>query len=315
MQEYAEDMYKAYLHGIKNLLDQGILKKVASGKTKHLYIEQGNIDRDNSSGNAIMYCTDDISAGNGAKKDVMPGKAESVIQTTYNIFSFLESKGIPTSLVSADLKANPNALVVRNTKMIPLEVVYRNLAWGSYLKRNLTANKGDKIDVFELFLKTNNNNWNGVIVREDDPYIIVYPDEWSIVDPTRPSIQYFEMLPLLSDAKLQSIESMTRHINQALKQEFDKFGIDLIDFKVEYGYDPNTGAIILSDEFSPDNMRLFHKASGEQKDKDAFRDGSKSLENLAKDYEAIAAITAKFGKNIKKHQFNSNLMWKYKKRS
>ncbi|MEA3387268.1 MAG: phosphoribosylaminoimidazolesuccinocarboxamide synthase [Patescibacteria group bacterium] len=293
---YADEIYPGYLHGVENLVNQGILKSIASGKTKHLYIEQGNIDRANESGNAIMYSTDDISAGNGAKKDVMIGKAASVIKTTYNIFSFLEQNGIPTSLVNANLDVNPNALIVRNTEMIPLEVVYRNLAWGSYLKRNISSNKGDEINVFELFLKTNDNNWKGVIVKEDDPFIKVYDDEWQVVDPTRPTIQYFMMQPLLSEAKLQSIESMTRHINKVLKAEFEKYGIDLIDFKVEYGYDPVTGAIILSDEFSPDNMRLFHKATGEQKDKDAFREGSKSLDNIAKDYKMIETITSHFGK-------------------
>jgi len=299
-QMYADNIYLGYLHGIENLVNQGILKSITSGKTKHLYIEQGNIDRNNDSGNAIMYSTDDITAGNGAKKDIMVGKAASVIKTTYNIFSFLEQNGIPTSLVNANLDVNPNALVVRNTEMIPLEVVYRNLAWGSYLKRNISSKKGDKINVFELFLKTNDNNWRGVIVKEDDPYIKVYDDEWQVVEPTRPTIQYFMMQPLLSEAKLQSIESMTIHINKVLKTEFEKYGIDLIDFKVEYGYDPVTGAIILSDEFSPDNMRLFHKATGEQKDKDAFREGSKSLDNLAKDYKMIETITSHFGKNIQK---------------
>lgn len=301
MQEsYASSVYSTYLTTLDKLIEDGILKVVASGKTKKIYIEQGNIDRDNSSGNAIMYSSDDITAGDGAKKDIMEGKAESVIKTTYNIFSFLERNAIPTSLVDAKLSENPNAIVVRNTQMIPLEVVYRNLAWGSYLKRTMTAVKGDKIDVFEIFLKTSNNNWKGVIVPKDDPYIKVRSDSWEVVDPTDPKKFYFDMIPFLSEAKLQSIESMTKHINKLLKEEFYKYDIDLIDFKVEYGYDPVSGAIILSDEFSPDNMRLFHRTYGEQKDKDAFREGSKDMKNLAQDYKFIADVTSNFGKNIQK---------------
>lgn len=297
--KYTDGLYKGYLPGVKNLLKCGILKAISSGKTKKILIEKGSIDRDNESGDAIMYSTDDITAGDGAKKDIMVGKARSVIKTTYNIFKHLESQGISTSLVAADLKASPNALVVRNTKMIPLEVVFRNLAWGSYLKRNISAKQGDEINVFELFLKTNDKNWKGVIVQQDDPFIKVYDNEWQVVDPTKPTMQYFMMQPIVSKEQLETIEFMTRHINKILKSEFSKYYIDLIDFKVEFGFDPETGKILLSDEFSPDNMRLFHQTTGEQKDKDGFRDGSKSLDNLAKDYQMIAELTSKFKKIIK----------------
>ncbi|MFH1200326.1 MAG: phosphoribosylaminoimidazolesuccinocarboxamide synthase, partial [Candidatus Micrarchaeota archaeon] len=118
---------------------------IASGKTKIIYAHPSDESL------AIMFFKDDITAGDGAKHDLLPGKGRCDWETTRNVFAYLHKAGVPTHMVEAP---EEGYLVVRRMKMIPLECVTRRIATGSLVKR-LPFTEGQRFEplMFELFLK------------------------------------------------------------------------------------------------------------------------------------------------------------------
>src|SRR5471032_959559 len=135
---------------------------VAEGKTKKIHAVKGSSDL------AAIVAKDDITAGDGAKHDIIPDKGRLATATTCNVFRLLKACGLPVAFVEQD---SPISFVAPKCDMLPYEVVVRREAHGSYLKSNPHFTKGQLFPqlVVEFFLKTKDRNWNGKPLVCDDP--------------------------------------------------------------------------------------------------------------------------------------------------
>src|ERR1700693_5510681 len=160
-QEHAVDVKTAEKPATKYPL--GAL--VAEGKTKRIYEVQGG------SGLVTVISKDDITAGDGAKHDIIPDKGKYANATTCNVFRLLKASGLP---VAFEEQTGPNSFLAPLCTMLPYEVVVRREAHGSYLKRNPHFAKGQLFPklVVEFFLKTKDKNWKGKSLICDDPLML-----------------------------------------------------------------------------------------------------------------------------------------------
>lgn len=212
-------------------------KKLYEGKAKIMH-ETDNEDL------LIQEFKNDATAFDGKKKGVIKGKGMINNQITARLFTFLESYHIPTHFVKTQ---GDNAMVIKKLNMIPLEVVVRNIATGSYVKRfGVKEGKPFERSLTEFFLKDD---------AKHDP--LITKDEIIAAAVATPE-------------DLRLLERYALKINAVLKAFFLRRKIVLVDFKLEFGR-TKTGKIILGDEISPDTCRLWDTESGEKMDKDRFR--------------------------------------------
>jgi phosphoribosylaminoimidazole-succinocarboxamide synthase len=206
----------------------------------------------------ISEFKDDLTAFNGAKKSSEAGKGVLNNKISTELFKFLNEKGIPTHFVEM---LNENHMLHKRAEVILIEVIVRNIATGS-LSRNLGIEDG-QILPFTLVEFDYKNDALG------DPKL---------------NDQHCLILNLVEDtSELDYIRYMARKINELLKAFYASKNLTLVDFKLEFGRDVN-GNIILIDELSPDNFRLWDSESGEKMDKDRFREG---LGGLKVAYEEV----------------------------
>jgi phosphoribosylaminoimidazole-succinocarboxamide synthase len=206
----------------------------------------------------ISEFKDDLTAFNGGKKSSEEGKGALNNKISTELFKFLNNKGIPTHFVEM---LDDNHMLHKKADVILIEVIVRNIATGS-LSRNLGIQDG-KILPFTL-------------VEFD------YKDD-ELGDP-KLNDQHCMILELVKDeSELEYIRYMARKINGLLKEFYASRNLTLVDFKLEFGRD-NDNNIILIDELSPDNFRLWDSQSGEKMDKDRFREG---LGGLKVAYEEV----------------------------
>ncbi len=207
------------------------------GKAKKLFItEDPQILR-------VEY-KDDATAFNGKKFDRLKDKGRLNNAITVFFFEHLEKKDIPSHFVR---KISETEQLVRRVKIIPLEVVVRNVAAGSLSKRI---------------------GWEE---GKDLPHPIVefyYKDD-DLGDPLLAE-EHIRLLELASEAQIEELKNRGLAINEALKSLMLSKGIRLIDFKLEFGLDQK-GEILLADEISPDTCRFWDIVSGKILDKDRFR--------------------------------------------
>lgn len=204
----------------------------------------------------LMYFTDQMSYRNGLKIEEIANKGILNNQISSLLFQYLEKQAIENHFVKM---ANKRACFVKKLNMLPLEVIVRNTAAGSFSK-NFNIPEGLDFDqpVFEYTLKS---------------------------DPLHdPLINRSQILALnLASAKdLDLMEEIALKTNQALIDLFQRCKIKLIDFKIEFGHSPD-GKLLLGDEISPDNCRLWDRESLEKLDKDRFRQKLGGLEEAYKE--------------------------------
>lgn len=212
-------------------------KKIYEGKAKILY-ETDNEDL------LIQEFKNDASAFDGKKKGSIKGKGPINNQISAHLFTFLESYHIPTHFVRT---LTDNSMVIKKLTIIPLEVVVRNVATGSYVKRfGVKEGKTFEKPLIEFFLKDD---------AKHDPFI------------TKDEIL---ASALVTPDELRLLERYAHKINAVLKSFFMRRSITLVDFKLEFGRNKN-GKLILGDEISPDTCRFWDVESGEKMDKDRFR--------------------------------------------
>jgi phosphoribosylaminoimidazole-succinocarboxamide synthase len=212
-------------------------KKVYEGKAKILY-------ETDSEELLIQEFKNDATAFDGKKKGTIKGKGIINNQVSAHLFTFLESYHIPTHFVRAQ---SDNAMVIKKLSMVPVEVVVRNIATGSYVKRfGVKEGKPFEQPLMEFFLKDD---------AKHDPLI------------TKDEILASS---LATPEELRLIERYTQKINAVLRAFFLRRNITLVDFKLEFGRTKN-GKLILADEISPDTCRFWDAESGEKLDKDRFR--------------------------------------------
>jgi len=206
----------------------------------------------------ISEFKDSLTAFNGEKKSSEVGKGALNNQISTELFKYLEEKGIPTHYVNT---IDDNNMLHKAAEVIYLEVIVRNIATGS-LSRNL-----------------------GIEDKTVLPFTLVefdYKND-ALGDP-KLNDQHCLILNLVNSTdELDYIRFMARRINTLLTEFYDGLSIKVVDFKLEFGRDKD-GNIILIDELSPDNFRLWDKETDEKLDKDRFRQG---LGGLTEAYKLV----------------------------
>ncbi len=224
---------------------------VYEGKAKKIWTTENN-------SLYISEFKDDLTAFNGEKKSSEEGKGALNNKISTELFKFLNNRGIPTHFVAM---LDDNLMLHKRAEVIYIEVIVRNIATGS-LSRNLGIEDG-KILPFTLVEFDYKNDELG------DPKL---------------NDQHCLLLNLVEDtSELDYIRYMARKINELLQSFYLSKNLTLVDFKLEFGRDID-GNIILIDELSPDNFRLWDTKSGEKMDKDRFREG---LGGLKVAYEEV----------------------------
>lgn len=232
---------------------------LAEGKTKILRLAP-------QSDELLVTFKDAATAFNGKKYAEIPGKGALNARISALLFRLLQAQGIPTCFVGEG--ASPSELRYQRLTMIPLEVVVRNFAYGSIVKR-FGFEEGTPFNkpLVEFFHKTH-----------DDPQI------------TEELILELNLVP--SEAVLDAIKRLSRQINELFLAFFTPRGIRVADFKLEFGFDAD-GNLLLGDELSPDNFRLRDSQTGAVLDKDVFRldlgDVAETYQTLLKRMEAPAS--------------------------
>lgn len=212
-----------------NQLYEGKAKKVYSTDNNEVYI--------------VSY-KDDATAFNGEKKGTIVGKGAINNRVSNHLMKMLEKQGIPTHLVE---QLNDRETAVKKVKIVPLEVIVRNIAAGSLSKR-LGLPEGTKLakTVLEYCYKDD---------ALGDPMVNNY---------------HIAALNLATEDELAKIAEYSFKINEILTEYLHDLGIELIDFKLEFGR-TSDGTIILADEISPDTCRFWDTETGKKLDKDRFR--------------------------------------------
>jgi len=264
------------------------------GKTKKIHQIKGNADL------VCVLAKDDITAGDGAKHDVIPDKGRIATATTSNVFRLLKDCGLPVAFVEQD---SATSFIAPGCTMLPYEVVVRREAHGSYLKRNPHLAKGQLFPhlLLEFYLKTKNKDWKGKPLIADDP-LLHYEDggkEMRLFNPAKPLVgqEPFLVLPT-SDVFSRDNESsffpeMRRIARQTfliLEKAWQLEGGTLVDLKVEFGFDTK-GRLLLADVIDNDSWRVLQ--SGAYIDKQVYRDGG-ALDDVAAKYRQVAEITGHF---------------------
>lgn len=271
------------------------MKKIAEGKTKIIW--EGPLKDQ-----VLIENKDDITAGDGAKRNIIPGKGRFATETTCNCFSLLKEKGIANHFIRP---GDENIFIAQQMKMIPVEIVARRVATGSYLKRCPSVPEGTVFTtlVIELFFKDD---------KLHDPIMIWSKQEgiFSLHDPHRPITPESYIRSLLSGEifvpdkrafgreEMQNLYGFGINVFLALEKAWKKLGHTLIDLKIECGWDPS-GAMAVGDVIDNDSWRLREGLKdGRVLDKQVYRDlkipTSKSLEAIRQNYARVAELTGEF---------------------
>lgn len=204
---------------------------------------------------------DDATAFNALKKGTISKKGEVNCAITSHIFQYLEAQGIATHFIK---QISPTEMEVAAVKILPIEVVVRNIAAGSICKRlGLEQGQPLKQPLVEFFYKNDDLG---------DPLI---------------TDAHVALLDLATPEQVKQLKQLAISINHHLQAFFDRCNLILVDFKIEIGVDTR-GTLLLADEISPDTCRLWDKAIADPTarilDKDRFR---KDLGNVAEAYQEV----------------------------
>ena len=230
------------------------LELLYQGKAKSAYLTE---DQDL----LVLKFRDDTSAFDGEIIEQLAEKGAVNNQFNAFIMNKLSENGIPTHYVE---RLSATDVLVKRLDMIPLECVVRNQAAGSIIRR-LGVEEGTIFDppLFELFLKND---------ALHDPMVTEH---------------HVKAFGWATSQEMSRMHELTLKANTILRGMFDKAGLQLVDFKLEFGR--FHGELVLGDEFSPDGCRLWDKVTGEKKDKDRFR------QNLGGVLEAYREVAVRLG--------------------
>ena len=192
----------------------------------------------------IVSYKDDATAFNGLKQGTISGKGVVNNKMSNYLMQLLEKEGVPTHYVE---ELNDRETVVKKVSIVPLEVIIRNVAAGSFSKR-LGVEEGTALKTTILEFCYKNDDLGDPMVNDYHILAMGYATE----------------------EDLNTIKTLTFKINEFLKDFFKKINVDLIDFKIEFGKTAD-GQIVLADEISPDTCRFWDATTHEKLDKDRFR--------------------------------------------
>jgi phosphoribosylaminoimidazole-succinocarboxamide synthase len=258
------------------------------GKTK--FIE------DAGDGEVLIRSKDDITAGDGAKHDVLDGKAAASTRTTCNVFQLLERNGVPTHFVE---RVDDVTLRARNVEMIPLELVARRYATGSFRDRfpDLPAGAVFEELAFEIFEKDD---------AAHDP-LLEFDFETGVLRRHLPNSKAAEAIgpgvkagDLVSEEPIREsryagvspeliaqLRSRTVSAYELIEKAWKEYGAVYIDFKIEYGIDRETGDLLVADVIDSDFGEV-------DMSKQSYRDGTATLPEIRKKFDEVAALTDRF---------------------
>jgi len=204
------------------------------GKVKSLYRMADEPEK------VYIHFHDKVTAGNGRRVDFPEGKGKVCCLISALLFELLENRGIRTHYLGTQ---GLDTMLCKKLEIVPVEVIVRNIAAGSIV-RQTTLEEGTLLNppIVEYFLKDD---------EKDDPLLTSDRVRLMGVDP-------------------EPMKEAALEINSQFQILFTLLGIDIVDFKLEFGYDSH-GNLCLGDELSPDNMRLWKKGTEEKFDKDLFR--------------------------------------------
>ncbi|MCK8624267.1 phosphoribosylaminoimidazolesuccinocarboxamide synthase [Apilactobacillus sp. M161] len=227
-------------------------KLIAEGKTKQIFTtENENVVK--------IHYTNHTTALNGKREEDIDEKGSLNNRISSLIFTYLAKNGVSTCFLE---KLSENEQLDKKLTMIPLEVVVRNFASGSFQRKFNTEYLAPLANpVQEFFMKSD---------ELDDPFM---------------NNDQIKALNIVDDDQIKTMHAMALKINDLLSDLFYKANIMLVDFKVEFGVDSD-GNIVLGDEISPDSCRLVDKSTKKSLDKDVFR---KNLGNLVDGYKTVLA--------------------------
>jgi len=226
-----------------------LMELVAEGKTKLVYaLDDPSL--------VLLRFKDQVTALDGKKRDVIPGKGALNARISAKLFQVLRQGGVENHYVEM---YDESSLVVKRLQMIPVEVVCRNVATGSIVKR-LPVSEGTVFDppVVEFFLKDD---------ARGDPMI---------------NESHMVALKLASKSEVKQMVEAILKANDVLSRFLESKGMTLLDFKLEFGR--GEGGMLIGDELDPDCMRVRDSSTGKVLDKDLYRKGA-SLEEVKRAYE------------------------------
>ncbi len=253
-------------------MNKGI--EIARGKTKVLYEYPGQPDH------LVVVQTDQISAGDGARRNEIPGKGRLAAQTTARVFRLLNLCGLPTHYLNGGEDDDDNETVVRRCNMIPLEVVTRGVAAGSFVKRNPGVQRGMLLvpRVTEFFLKDDANH---------DP--MISPDQ-------------IVAQGIASPHEVAAMGEMARLTFDILTHAWRRRDVLLVDLKIEFGRlagGENAGQLAIADVIDNDSWRIWPQGREDlMLDKQMYRNletvDDEALARVKRSYERVAELVGSF---------------------
>ena len=230
------------------------MTEILQGKVKTVYDVEGDVQK------VLIKFHDKVTAGNGRLVEYPEEKGKICCLISALLFELMEKHGVKTHYLGTE---GLDTMLCRKLTIIPVEVIVRNIAAGSIVK-NTSIHEGTFIQppIVEYFLKDD---------AKDDPLLTYDRVRLMGIDPE----------PMKEQALM---------VNYQLQSLFTLCGIDLVDFKLEFGYDAH-GDLFLADELSPDNMRLWKKGTKERFDKDLFR---KDEGDIVEAYKTILTQLRRF---------------------
>ena len=213
------------------------LEQIYEGKAKKVY-------KTDDPELYIVDYKDDATAINGLKKGTIAGKGIINNQMSNRLKQMIEQKGVPTHFVK---ELSERETLVKKVSSVPLEVIVRNIAAGSFSKR-YGVDEGMVFDAPVVEFSYKNDSLGDPLLNTDHALA----------------------LKIATRSEIDTIKSYALKVNSILKAFWAECGVTLVDFKLEFGKTAD-GSVILADEISPDTCRLWDSATGEKLDKDRFR--------------------------------------------
>ena len=248
--------------------------EIASGKTKILYENPGHPDQ------LVVAQTDQISAGDGARRSVIAGKGRLAAQTTARVFRLLNLCGLPTHYISGGEDDDNNEMLVRRCNMLPLEVVVRGVAAGSFVRRNPGVTRGMLLvpRVIEFFVKDDANH---------DPQIA--PDE-------------IVARGIATPAEVGAMSELARLTFDILSHAWRRRDVLLVDLKIEFGRltaGNEKGQLVIADVIDNDSWRIWPQGREDRMlDKQLYRNlesvDDAALATVKAAYEEVADLVGTF---------------------
>ena len=248
--------------------------EIGRGKTKVLFENPGHADQ------LVVQSTDDITSGDGARHNVIPGKGRLAAQTTARVFRLLNLCGVPTHYLSGGEDDDANEMLVRRCSMIPIEVVVRGVAAGSFVKRNPGVQRGMLLvpRIIEFFLKDDEHH---------DPQI---------------SPEQIVAQGLATPAEVGAMSELARLTFDILSHAWRRRDVLMVDLKVEFGRltaGNEKGQLVLADVIDNDSWRIWPQGREDRMlDKQMYRNLQEvdpaALAQVKAAYEEVADLVGTF---------------------